>query len=541
MNDNLANFPTTVTKMLAIAASENNGAGIIYDGRTLTYNSLDRESRRVATGLSALGIGLGDRVAFWLPNSTAYLILYFACTRIGAITVAVNTRYRAGEVEDVLGRTGAKALIMWPGFRGIDFPGILEEVDRAALDRLDIAILYSEDGARSSAMPGVTRTVTYDSLFDSGICDTDVSRLDLGCNTFTTSGTTKAPKFVLHANSSMAVHAAEVARDFGYSDPATVVQQDMPLCGVFGITGVLAAIAAARPLVLTSAFDADRTAALMAEHKVTHFDGSDEMIDRLLRATNRDDIFERVGFVGYAIFNSYLDDIVQQAERRGLHAVGLWGMSEMQALVSRRSRDDPAEIRKKGGGRLVSPHAEARVRDPETGKLCMDGVAGELEIRGPSRMLEYFGDPAATLEALTEDGFVRTGDLAQMESGGGFEYLTRMGDVLRLGGFLVSPAEIEAEVQAHPSVAGVQVVSAPFGGADRPIAFVIPEDGVGFDADQVQAHCAARLAKYKVPAKVMPLDAFPVTESANGVKIQRTKLRQMAIDLLQTDLGSGNL
>ena len=108
MNDNLAKFPTAVTKMLAIAASENNGAGIIYDGRTLTYNSLDRESRRVATGLSALGIGLGDRVAFWLPNSPAYLILYFACARIGAITVAVNTRYRAGEVEDVLGRTGAK-------------------------------------------------------------------------------------------------------------------------------------------------------------------------------------------------------------------------------------------------------------------------------------------------------------------------------------------------------------------------------------------------------------------------------------------------
>ena len=274
MSDTSANFPATITTMLAIAASESNGAGVIYEGRTLTYNSLDRESRRVAAGLSALGIGLGDRVAFWLPNTPAYLTLYFACIRIGAIAVAINTRYRAGEVEDVLGRTGAKALIMWPGFRGIDFPGILEEVDRSALDRLDIAILCSEDGAPCSALPGVTRTVTYDSLFDSGICDTDASQPNLGCNTFTTSGTTKAPKFVLHANSSMAVHAAEVARDFGYGDPATVVQQDMPLCGVFGITGVLAAIAAARPLVLTAAFDADRTAALMAEHKVTHFDGS---------------------------------------------------------------------------------------------------------------------------------------------------------------------------------------------------------------------------------------------------------------------------
>ena len=272
----------------------------------------------------------------------------------------------------------------------------------------------------------------------------------------------------------------------------------------------------------------------MARHKVTHFDGSDEMIDRLLRATDCDDIFERVGFVGYAIFNSYLDDIVERAERRGLHAVGLWGMSEMQALVTRRDREEPAESRKKGGGRLVSPRAAARVRDPETGALCPEGVAGELEINGPSRMLEYYGDPAATAEALTDDGFVRTGDLAQMEPSGGFEYLTRMGDVLRLGGFLVSPAEIEGEIQVHPTVAGVQVVSAPFEGSDRPIAFVLAEDGTSIDEAAVQAHCAARLARYKVPAKVVALDKFPVTESANGVKIQRARLRQMAIDLVTT-------
>ena len=527
----MTKIPDTVTTMLRAAAAAENGAGIIYEGETVTYPALEAAAMRAAAGLSALGIGVGDRVAFWLPNTPAYLTLYFACARLGAIAVAVNTRFRASEVEDVLGRTGAKALIMWPGFRGIDFPGILEEVDRAALARLEVAIVYSEDGAAYELLPGVGRTVTFDWLMEQGRHDGDAAVPGRGLNTFTTSGTTKAPKFVLHSNASMAVHAAEVAVDFDYADPATVVQQDMPLCGVFGLTGVLAAIAAARPLVLTSAFDAERTAALMATHKVTHFDGSDEMIDRLLRATDRDEIFARVNFAGYAIFNSYLDDIVERAERRGLHAVGLWGMSEMQALVTRRDRTDPADMRKRGGGRLISPRAEARVRDPETGALCAEGVAGELEIKGPSRMTEYFGDPNSTTEALTEDGFVRTGDLAHMEPGGGFEYLTRMGDVLRLGGFLVSPAEIEAEVQAHPSVAGVQVVAAPIGGADRAVAFVLPEAGEAFDAGAVQSHCAARLAKYKVPARVVALDAFPVTESANGIKIQRTKLREMALAL----------
>ena len=380
----------TVTTMLSAAAVAENGAGVIYEGRKTTYRELDDLSRRAAAGLAALGIGLGDRVAFWLPNTPAYLVLYFACVRLGAVAVAVNTRFRAGEVEDVLGRTGAKAdnVARLPRHR---LSGILEEVDRAALARLEVAILYAEDGKSPPVLPKWP-VVGYESLFDAGTHEEDAAKAKLGCNTFTTSGTTKAPKFVLHSNDSMAVHAAEVAHNFGYADPATVVQQDMPLCGVFGLTGVLAAIAAARPLVLTAAFDAERTAALMARHKVTHFDGSDEMIDRLLRATDCDDIFERVGFVGYAIFNSYLDDIVERAERRGLHAVGLWGMSEMQALVTRRDREEPAESRKKGGGRLVSPRAAARVRDPETGALCPEGIAGELEINGPSRMLEYYGD-----------------------------------------------------------------------------------------------------------------------------------------------------
>ena len=106
-----------------------------------------------------------------------------------------------------------------------------------------------------------------------------------------------------------------------------------------------------------------------------------------------------------------------------------------------------------------------------------------------------------------------------------------MGDVPRLGGFRVSPAEIEGEIQAHPAVAGVQVVSAPFEGSDRPIAFVLAELGASVDEAAVQAHCAARLARYKVPAKVVALEKFPVTESANGVKILRARLRQMAIDL----------
>jgi fatty-acyl-CoA synthase len=143
-------------------------------------------------------------------------------------------------------------------------------------------------------------------------------------------------------------------------------------------------------------------------------------------------------------------------------------------------------------------------------------------------MLEYFGDAKATAAALTEDGFVRMGDLGRLREDGSFVFLTRLGDVLRLGGFLVAPAEIETHLLAHPAVAAAQVVGATTSAGPRCVAFVVPEAGARFDPEILRAHCAAALASFKVPARVIPLDAFPVTRSPNGEKVQRGKLREMA-------------
>ena len=539
MPDAARDDATTVSGLLARAVARAGGApALFYGEERIAYRDLEGLARRAAAGLARLGVKPGDRVAFWLPNTPAYLVLYFACVRLGAIAVAVNTRFRAAEVEDVLARTRARVLVLWPDFHGIDFPGLLEAVDTSALEGVEHAVLYDEEGAGARSLPGIRSTVSYTALLGHGQHEGDAAAAGTGCNTFTTSGTTRAPKFVLHANASIALHAADVARDFGHHAPDTVVLQDLPLSGVFGFCGVLAAIAAARPVVLTSSFDAERSLDLMRRHRVTHFDASDEMVHRLLAAGGGEAQFSRIGFTGFAAFNSYLDDITERAEAAGLFLTGLWGMSEMQALAARRRREQPATVRKRGGGQPVSPRAEARVRDPASGELCPVGVAGELEIRGPSMMSGYLDDREATAAALTDDGFVRTGDLCRMEEDGGFEYLTRMGDVLRLGGYLVSPAEIESEVQRHPAVAGVQVVSAPVDGADRAVAFVVPAPDATVDAAAIQAHCAARLAKYKVPARVLAIPAFPVTESANGVKIQRARLREMALEAVR-DGGGG--
>jgi fatty-acyl-CoA synthase len=161
------------------------------------------------------------------------------------------------------------------------------------------------------------------------------------------------------------------------------------------------------------------------------------------------------------------------------------------------------------------------------------GAAGELEFLAPgSRMVEYLGNAAATASAFSEDGYYRSGDLGFTQEDGRFVFLARMGDALRLGGFLVSPAEIEDVVQEAPGIAACQVVAARRPAGLVPVAFVILREGAALDEAAVIGHVAARLARFKVPARVIPLDAFPVTPGANATKIQKGKLREMAEALL---------
>lgn len=524
-----AGHPQTLTALLgrAVAAGADAPA-LFYEGVTVTYGALAAEAARVAGLLHARGVGPGDRVAFWLPNTPAYLATYFACARLGAIAVAVNTRYRAAEVGDVLARSRARALILWPGFRGIDFRGILAEVAADALQAVETVVVCGEsEGSAGFDLPGA-ETVPYPAASGHAPYTGDHAAPDAPCNLFTTSGTTSAPKLVLHTQRGIAVHASEVAGAFGYGDPATVTLLALPLCGVFGFCHAMATLAAGRPMALMSAFDAAEAVALCKRHRVTQFQATDDMMDAMLRAAPDDTPFESLRFVGYAAFNRALEDLPARADARGVRMVGLWGMSEMQALVAMRDPGAPLAERRKAGGALVSPHAHARVRDPATGAVLPAGQAGALELSGPSRMAEYLDDRAATAEALTDDGYVRTGDLAEIEPDGGFRFLTRMGDVLRLGGFLVAPAEIEAEIQTVPGIAAAQVVEVEAEGRPRAFAFVTAEPGAAPDEGAILGHCAARLAKYKIPAGVVTLDAFPVTQSANGTKIQRAKLRALA-------------
>ena len=525
----------TLTRLVAeVARRVPSAPAMVYGERALTFAELDATARRAAQGLAELGVGPGDRVALWLPNVPAWFTLTLACARLGAIAVAVNTRFRSSEVGDIIGRSGATVLALWPGFKAIDFVAILGEVDPAALDCLETVILYDEGGAEEIAENILgRRAVRYAEIESRPAYQSDHATPESGCNIFTTSGTTKAPKFVLHNQSAIVAHARLLAQDFGYDAADSVMLQALPLCGVFGFCQAMATLASARPMVLMPSFDAAAAARLVGRHRVTHMNGTDDMFHRMLAMSEAAEPFPSLRLCGFANFNPALDDIVAEADGRGLRLVGLYGMSEVQALFARQKVEADAASRARAGGFPVAPDAGVRVRDPETGRLLPHGQSGELELRGPSRMVGYFNDAQATAEAFTDDGFVRSGDLGYTRDDGSFVFLSRIGDVLRLGGFLVSPAEIEALIQGHAAVEGCQVVGVTGPGGTSAVAFVTLRPGAAFDEaafdeGALRAWCMNGMATYKVPARFIPLAAFPVTTSANGAKIQRGRLREMA-------------
>src|ERR1700759_5350373 len=159
---------------------------LVHGDRTISFAELHEQSLRVAQGLADLGVGPGDRVALWLPNVPGYLFLYFACARLGAIAVAVNTRFRAVEVADIVGRSGAKVLACAPGFRRVDFLSILAEVDPAAMEKLAAIVIVGEEPATAPPAIERLRRVPFDRLPSRPRRGVSHAAANAPCNIFTT-------------------------------------------------------------------------------------------------------------------------------------------------------------------------------------------------------------------------------------------------------------------------------------------------------------------------------------------------------------------
>ncbi|MBB2893588.1 fatty-acyl-CoA synthase [Flexivirga oryzae] len=514
----------SLTAMLA-ASVERAGerTALIEDGMPTTYAELADRARRLAAGLGHAGIGRGDAVAVWLPNRTQWAELVFAAAHLGAVAVGVNTRYRSRELLHVLRESGARALVVEPGFKGIDFAGMLAEAAAVLPDSL--RLLISVGGG--SLPPVDAATADYETLFDPGLPDApDVSAPGLPVSAFNSSGTTGAPKLVMHTQGGIVAHSVAVADAFGYRAPGTTVLAALPMCGVFGFNTVLAGLAAGAAVVLLPEFSADATVATMREHHVTHANLADEMLRRILDvpgALARLPEWRECGFGAFTALDPRA--LAEAGEAAGKKFFQTYGSSEVLAVMTYPAPGADVERRSLGGGVPCHLDVQVRVRD-ENGRLCGLDEPGEIEIKGPNVTCGYYGIDG--IPDLDEDGYFHTGDLGRLVADRDFVYLARAGDALRLAGFLVSPREIEAYLEEQDGVDGAQVVGVDVGTDTVPAAFLTARPGAEIDVDAVLASARRDLARFKVPRLVEVLDEFPITRGTNGVKIQRTSLRERA-------------
>lgn len=510
--------------LTGLVRGHGNDVALIEEGAPVTFCELEADVGRLAAGLAHHGVGRGDAVAIWLPNGTPWVQLTFALARLGAVAVGVNTRYRSRELLHVLRVSGATALVVQPGFKGVDFAGMLAEATPDLPDSLRLLVTVGTPGPTPG--PPIT-AVDHGALLDHDLPPTsDAATPDLPGNAFSSSGTTGDPKLVLHSQAGIVAHSRAVAETFGYREPGSRVLAALPLCGVFGFDTAMATLAAGGTVVLAAEFVAEDVVATMRRVGVTHANLADEMLRRLVElpgALETLPAWRECGFGAFTAIDPH--DLVAAGDRAGKRFFQTYGSSEVQALMTYPPPGAGPERRSLGGGVPCHPDVEVRVRDDD-GQLCDLGEPGEIEVRGPNVTCGYYG--LTGVPDQDAEGFFRTGDLGAAGAGRDVVYLSRRGDVLRLAGFLVSPREIEAFLEEQPGVEGAQVVGVDLGTDTAPVAFLTACPGAAIDVEAVLAAARRDLARFKVPRLVEVLEAFPLADGTNGVKIQRTVLRDRA-------------
>jgi fatty-acyl-CoA synthase len=514
---------------------------LIQDGQHISYLQFEQLVTETETWLVQQGVKRGDHVAVWLINRVEWLAIFFALARVGATLVAVNTKYRSHEVQYILANSHAQFLILQLNFRKIDFAQVVEGVDASNLPHLKTIMMVDADESTPATLlsrPVVhfLPTLSQTSGATNAQSASDALALeDLPVIFFTTSGTTKGPKLVVHTQKTLSEHVRHIATGYQFGAPGDALLTALPLCGVYGLDSALAAIAARMPVVLMDFFDVASASQLIKQHQITHIFGSDEMLRRFAEQNPEPIAFTSLKLFGFAAFSARFIELAQELIPRGFPMRGLYGSSEVHSLFSAQHPELPLEERVLGGGTpAAGARTSVRVRDPDTLELCAAGLSGEIEIKAPTLFKGYFNNPEATAQAFTEDGYFKTGDLGYLRGDGSFVYQSRMGDTMRLGGFLVDPTEIEDVLAAQPDIESAQVVGVEINGQPRAVAFAIAKNKqCPPDTSATLKGVAKTLAAFKIPAHLWFVDEFPTTASANGQKFQRVKLRELALEKLR--------
>jgi len=479
----------------------------LASGRRLTYAELDRRASRAANLLAQrYGVGAGDRVAVLAHNSAAFVELFFAVGKLGAVLVPLNWRLAAAELAYVLADSTPVVLVCGAGSellvadlaRSAELPPLLS-IDGANVD----APGYERELARASATDPETPSLTGDDPY---------------CILYT-SGTTGRPKGAIIPHRQVLWNCISTCASWALTE-RDVTPVLTPLFHAGGLFAFLTPVLyAGGRVVLGKSFEGNADLEMIERERCTVILGVPTMF-HMWRETPayRTADFSAVRFFisgGAPCPTSLLD--AWRTEKRVVMRQG-YGLTEVGPNCFAMS--DADSVAKSGAvGRPVM-HLEARI--------VGDGDTGELALRGPHVCAGYWRRPDATADVL-RDGWFHTGDIVRRDDDGFYTIVGRAKDMIISGGENVYAAEVEAVFHDHPGVAEAALVGAPdekWG--EVGVAIVIPRPGVRPSEAELLAFCQGRLARYKIPRRVLFVDDFPRT--AFG-KPQKTELRRRCLEV----------
>jgi acyl-CoA synthetase (AMP-forming)/AMP-acid ligase II len=486
----------TIPALLARAAARHGGRPAVVDGDVaLTWSELHGAARDVAAGLVDAGIAPGDRVAMWAPNGWRWIVAVHGVFMAGATLVPINTRFKGAEAAVILERSGAALLLSTRTFLDTDYVAMLDGLWSGPTALLEEPLTGSDDDRLE-----VDRRAA-------ALTDDDVSDI------LFTSGTTGVPKGVVMTHGRTLRVAVDWATMTGLTADDRYLMVN-PYFHMFGLkAGILTCTAVGATMLPHPVFDAGAVLERVERERITVLPGAPTIYQALLDhpARGSHDLSSlRVAVTGAAdipveLIRRIRDELPFEFVLAG------YGLTEAGTATGTTPADDPA----------VTATTVGRPRPGFDVKI----VDGEVVLRGPSVMLGYLDDPAATAAVLDADGWLRTGDLGVVDDDGNLRIVGRLKDMFIVGGFNAYPAEIENALLRHPSIQQAAVIGVPDERlGEVGMAFVVTASGDRAEADAIVAWAKGEMANYKVPRVVRVVDALPI--NATG-KVVKDELRAM--------------
>ena len=482
---------------------------IVFGERRISWSALHEKAKRLAQAMVSEGVGATEHVAFIDKNGPEYFEFQFGVAMLNAVTVNVNWRLAAPEIEYTINDSKAKVLIVGP-----EFYDSIEQIEKNLATVTKIVAL-GEHPRWEGYEDWCARQPATDPMVTSGPGDI--------CVQLYTSGTTGLPKGVMLMNSNLFSLLPNVSSSWGFSAPDCVNLVCMPLFHIGGAGWALGGMLNGAVTVLIREFVAHQVLDALVEHNVTTALFVPAMLGVLAMVPGAAERIYPIRTLNYGASPITNETLLAAMRTFKCDFNQVYGMTETTGAITQldaadHDPDGPRSGLLRSAGKPYS-WVEARVVDMETGTDCRPGAVGELWTRSPQNMLGYWANPEATAATITTEGWLKTGDAGYFDEGGYLFLTDRVKDMIVSGGENVYPAEVENALASHPAIAEVAVIGVPserWGETVKAVVALRP--GQLATALQIIAFAKERLAGYKCPTSVDFIDELPRNPSGKVLK-----------------------